>query len=299
MASGSASPPTGSRAGSPTVASTRQRHRGLEDPRLPDERAAPRRHQPGRDRAHPRSPAHRRPHRPPGHRDRAPGQRGRPPAGGPGQDHRQPQGAAQHPGDQAARARRRPHRPGRGRPAVRPGRVPPRHEAGRAERPEGGRAGHPGAVLRAPGWLRDGAHRELPRGPGAAAHAARRHRLRLPRGPHHRRPHRREGVALQGRCAALQVAERGQDLPRGRHGRGRDVGRRRSGRLVSDASCRRPRVAAAPPRSPRPRSRPSTSPSSRRPTPSSSGCWPRRKRSSAGCTTTTRRPTSVRETSRC
>ena len=41
--------------------------------------------------------------------------------------------------------------------------------------------------------------RVLPRGPGAAAHAARGHRLRLLRGPHHVRPDRREGLDLQGR----------------------------------------------------------------------------------------------------
>ena len=39
----------------------------------------------------------------------------------------------------------------------------------------------------------------LPRGPGAPAHAARRHRLRLLRGPHDLRPDRREGLDLQGR----------------------------------------------------------------------------------------------------
>jgi small subunit ribosomal protein S3 len=48
-------------------------------------------------------------------------------------------------------------------------------------------------------------HRVVPRRSGAAAHAARRHRLRLPRGPHHLRSHRREGVDLQGRHPALQV----------------------------------------------------------------------------------------------
>jgi ribosomal protein S3 len=41
----------------------------------------------------------------------------------------------------------------------------------------------------------------LPRGPGAAAHAARGHRLWLLRGPHHLRPDRREGLDLQGRGA--------------------------------------------------------------------------------------------------
>ena len=39
----------------------------------------------------------------------------------------------------------------------------------------------------------------LPRGPGAAAHAARGHRLRLLRGPDDLRPDRREGLDLQGR----------------------------------------------------------------------------------------------------
>ena len=38
----------------------------------------------------------------------------------------------------------------------------------------------------------------LPRGSGAAAHAARGHRLRLLRGQDHLRPHRREGLDLQG-----------------------------------------------------------------------------------------------------
>ena len=144
--------------------------------------------------------------------------------GGPDRHHRQQQGAAQHPGDQAARARRRPDRPGRGRPAGRPRGLPPGHEAGRAERPEGRRPRHPGAVLGSPGRLRDGPHRVVPRGPRAAAHPAGRHRLRLPRGQDHLRPHRREGVDLQGRHPALQERARGQDHPRGRHGRGRDLG---------------------------------------------------------------------------
>ena len=39
---------------------------------------------------------------------------------------------------------------------------------------------------RSPRWRRDEPHRVVPRGSGAAAHAARRHRLRLPRGPHDR-----------------------------------------------------------------------------------------------------------------
>ena len=241
----------------------RLHHRGLEDPGLPDGRAAARRHQPGRGRAHARPPAHRRPHRPPRHRHRPPRRRGRPPARRPDQDHRQRQGPAQHPGDQAARARRRADRPGRRRPARRPGRLPPGHEAGRAERPEGRCPGHPGPVLGSPRRLRDGPHRVVPRGSGAAAHAAGRHRLRLPRGPHHRRPHRREGLDLQGRHPPLQARQRGEERPRGGHGRRRDL---RPGRARRPGSCpprppasarrRRPRRKRPPPRPPRPRPRP-------------------------------------------
>ena len=46
-----------------------------------------------------------------------------------------------------------------------------------------------------------------------AAHAAGRHRLRLPRGPHDLGPGRREGLDLQGRHPALQGLGRGQDHP--------------------------------------------------------------------------------------
>ena len=60
---------------------------------------------------------------------------------------------------------------------------------------------------------------------------------------HHLRPHRREGVDLQGRHPPVQERGRGQDHPRGRHGRRRDVGPGRRAR-----SCRR---AAAPPPAPR------------------------------------------------
>jgi small subunit ribosomal protein S3 len=90
-------------------------------------------------------------------------------------------------------------RAGRGRAAVQPGGVPPRdaqgHPVGHAL---AAGQGHPGAVLGSPGRGRDVALGVLPRGSGPAAHAARRHRLRPVRGPHLVRPHRRQGVDLQG-----------------------------------------------------------------------------------------------------
>ena len=158
-------------------------HRGLEDPRLPHEAASPgaiSRIEVERTRDRLRVDVHTaRPGIVIGRR----GAQADQPARRAHQDHRQPQGAAEHPGDQAGRARRRPHRPGRRRPARRPRGLPPGDEAGRAERPEGRRPRHPGPVLGPPRRLRDEPHRVVPRGPRPAAHPARRHRLRLPRGP--------------------------------------------------------------------------------------------------------------------
>ncbi len=56
--------------------------------------------------------------------------------------------------------------------------VPPRDEARGAERDAHGRAGHQDQVRRPARRRRNRARRRLSRGPGAAAHAARRHRLR-------------------------------------------------------------------------------------------------------------------------
>ena len=56
--------------------------------------------------------------------------------------------------------------------------LPPRDEAGGAERHAHGRARHPDQRRRPPRRRRDRPDRVVPRGPGAAAHAARRHRLR-------------------------------------------------------------------------------------------------------------------------
>ena len=182
----------------------------------------------------------------PGHRHRSPRRRGRPPPRRAHQDHRQQQGPAQHPGDQAARARRRADRPGRRRPARRPRRLPPGHEACRAERPEGRRPRHPGAVLGSPRRLRDGPHRVVPRGSGAAAHAPRRHRLRLPRGQDHLRPHRREGLDLQGRHPPLQERCSRTRSPRRRPWpSARPPGQAKPRKVVSSAARRR-RPADAP-----------------------------------------------------
>ena len=99
--------------------------------------------------------------------------------------------------------------------------------------------GHPGAGLRPPRRRRDEPHRVLPRGSGSAAHAAGQHRVRLLRGPYHVRPHRREGLDLQGRRRAG---------PRG-SGRGRPSARPRA---VSAATVPSVRAVAGPARPARP-----------------------------------------------
>ena len=78
--------------------------------------------------------------------------------------------------------------------------VPPRDEARRAERDAHGRAGHQDQDGGPPGRRRNRAHRGLSRGPRAAAHAARRRRLRDLDGQDDVRHHRREGLDLQGRA---------------------------------------------------------------------------------------------------
>ena len=77
--------------------------------------------------------------------------------------------------------------------------VPSRHEARGAERDAHGRAGHQDQVRRPAGRRGNRARRGLSRGTCAAAHAARRHRLRDVDGEDHFRHHRREGLDLQGR----------------------------------------------------------------------------------------------------
>ena len=128
------------------------------------------------------------------------------------------------------------------------------------------------------------------------------------------RPHRGEGLDLQGRHPPLQALLRGQDLPRGRDGRRRDLGPGPPRRLITAGGGRR-RADQEPgsvlPIETRPRRRretaraevprtplPAPAPCPARPrTTTSSASSPRKRRSSAGpATSTTRLRTSARRT---
>ncbi len=100
------------------------------------------------------------------------------------------------------------------------------------------------ACARPPRRRRDGPLRVVPRGPRAPAHPARGHRVRLHRGPHHLRHHRREVLDLQGRGAPPADGSPGLSRPEIDRSRGteRCWHRRRS----SAASSRRARCAASP-----------------------------------------------------
>ena len=200
----------------------------------------------------------RHPHRPSGDRDRQIGERSRRAAQRSSQADRQA-GESEHPRGQTARARRQARRPVDRRAAAEPGRLSPgdetRSDLGDALR----RQGRQGPGLGPPRRCRDGADRKLLRRPRAAAHAARRHRLRLFRGPHDDRPDRRQMLDQQGRGDARGLPLRLTTLPRrrrraptatavaavvGRAGRG---GRRRSwpGRRPAAVPAARRRPAAA------------------------------------------------------
>ena len=84
-------------------------------------------------------------------------------------------------------------------------------------------------VSRPPRRRRDGAHRELLRRSRPAAHAARGHRLRLLRGAHDVRPHRREVLDQQGRDHARGLHRR-PTSPTSRARRSQQATRRRSRR---------------------------------------------------------------------
>ena len=164
--------------------------------------------------------------------------------------------------DQRA-ARRGEHRD----PARAPRRVPPRHEEGGADGDEVRRQGHPRRVGGPPGRRRDGALRVVPRGSRAAAHAARRHRVRVRRGQHDVRQDRRASAgSSRARCCRPRAACRAAGTSRlckgeraamlspeanqvpqdaeGPHARPRQ-GRRRASRSATSA-CRRSRRAGSP-----------------------------------------------------
>ena len=205
-------------------------------------------HLPRGDRAHPRPRPRRHPHGAPRHRHRPPRRGGRPHPRRPGEADRQA-GPAEHPRGQEPRDGRPARRPGRRRAAGQPRLVPPRHAQVDAVGDEGRRQGHPGAVLGPPRRRRDEPLGVLPRGAGAAAHAAREHRLRLLRGPDDLRPDRREGVDLQGRRGQRQGRAR-RPGPRPRRSAQRPPGRARA-RAVPPVA-----TAGAAPSATRRRSRP-------------------------------------------
>ena len=149
-------------------------------------------------------------HRAPRHRDRQVGQRGGRAAARAPQAHRQA-GQGEHQGDQAPRARREARRPVDRGAAPEPRRLPPRDEARAHLRDALRRQGGQGPGLRPARRRRDGADRGLLGRPRAAAHAARRHRLRLHRGPHHDRPDRRQVLDQQGRGHARGLPLRPAD----------------------------------------------------------------------------------------
>ena len=114
---------------------------------------------------------------------------------------------------------------------------------------------------------RDRAHRVVPRGPRAAAHAARRHRLRPGRGEDHLRRDRHQGLGLQGRDhaqgrGAAPRCRRRRRAGAAARGAGRAQARQEAGPQGRRASAgpARPRAEgdkkAAAKRTPRPRPRP-------------------------------------------
>ena len=81
-----------------------------------------------------------------------------------------------------------------------------------------GRDRCPGAGVGPARRLGDGAHGGILRGPRAAAHASRRHRLRPARGADDLRAHRRQVLDQQGRGDARGLPDRGDARRRGRSG---------------------------------------------------------------------------------
>ena len=125
-----------------------------------------------------------------------------------GRGHREPEGRADAPSRRAGRRQHRGSAQARDRcPADRrldhaaareADHVPPRDEAGDAERDAPRRAGHQADVVGSPQRHRDRAQRVVPRRSRAAAHVEGRHRLRLLRSEDDLRDHRREVLGLSG-----------------------------------------------------------------------------------------------------
>ena len=117
----------------------------------------------------------------------------------------------QHRRDPQARARRPAGRRIDRAAARAPRGVPPRHEARRAVGDAARRRGHPHQLLGPSRRRRDRAHGVVSRGPRAAAHAARRRRLRRRDRVHHLRHLRRQGLDLQGRDHGARPDGAGQE----------------------------------------------------------------------------------------
>ena len=175
----------------------RLHRRGRQDPPAADQGPGAGRHLLGRDRADPRPGPRRHLHRAAGHRHRPQRCRGRTGPRRPGEADRQA-GPAEHPRGQEPRDRRQLVAQGVAEQLA-SGCSSAGRCQGAAERDARRRAGHPDPVLGSSRRRRDEPVGVLPRGSGAAAHAAGRHRLRVPRGQDHLRPDRREGLDLQGR----------------------------------------------------------------------------------------------------
>ena len=143
----------------------------------------------------------------------------------------------------AAGDRRRAARPGRRRAARRPRGVPPGDAPCRADRDEAGALGVRVPCAGRLGGSEMGRTRVVPRGPRAAAHAARRRSTTAPPRPRPRRAHRREGLGLQGRQGPAPRAgdrararSRARQRPAGRHGEPAAVGRPPSPRPCAEAA---------------------------------------------------------------
>ena len=109
-------------------------------------------------------------------------------------------GSAEHSRSQESRNRCPAGRSGRSRATRIPSAVPPRYAQGTAKCHARRRPRHSNSVLGAAGRCRNEPLGVLSRGSGATAHAAGRHRLRLPRGQDDVRADRGQGLDLQGRC---------------------------------------------------------------------------------------------------